>query len=381
MFRQNLLYFERMQTVYLIDYIGVHCGMHYYLEAFKKVLDSVPGFRTEILSNYSDNDKKPFFTNQYHGGTVSKARNLIGNVLRLKKKIINDPDAIYVYLTYGNYIDLMFLNVVKHARNHIIDIHEAIAQHIDNKKYLKDRFKSLYRNKIKRVICHSERTMAFLKDYGYKGHRLDVPHFKYVFPKEWNSANVPDEVKDAIDNEKVNLLFFGNITRNKGIDILIDAYNRLDKQTADRLNVIVAGKDYDGAVNEVAVSDDRSIHFFLRHISDDELMCLYSNADYLALPYRKTSQSGILEMAFYFKKPIIASSVPYFMTTLEEFPSFGMIAGSGAADYAESLKRIAVLTDKSQFFNDSDYARYENRREVEAFKQQFEKLMGEQKSK
>lgn len=24
-----------MKHIYIIDYLGVHCGMHYYLEAFK----------------------------------------------------------------------------------------------------------------------------------------------------------------------------------------------------------------------------------------------------------------------------------------------------------------------------------------------------------
>ena len=56
-------------------------------------------------------------------------------------------------------------------------------------------------------------------------------------------------------------------------------------------------------------------------------MYLYEHTDYVALPYRKTSQSGILEMAFYFRKPILASDVPYFRRMLTEFPSFGILSG------------------------------------------------------
>ena len=88
----------------------------------------------------------------------------------------------------------------------------------------------------------------------------------------------------------------------------------------------------------------------------------------MALPYRKTSQSGILEMAFYFRKPILASDVPYFRRMLTEFPSFGILSGK---DVPKHIASVIGLHSSADYFTDKDYFRYTNRSEIEAFKKQF----------
>lgn len=367
-----------MKSIYLVDYLGVHCGMHYYLEAFKVVLSGIPNTDIKILSNYQDIEgEKPFFHNQYIGSLPRKAMMLLLNMIALWSFIRRHRNDVFVFLTYGNGIDLFFIRLICQANRHIIDVHEAIAQCVDNDKRLKSKLHKLYGKRVKTVISHSGRTDEFLMEYGYSGQRLYVPHFKYVFPKKYDSEALGSDVKDAYADGMVNLLFFGNVNESKGIDILLEAVNRLDAAAASKLNVVIAGKDFDGAWRRVPVAPNRRVHFILRHISDDELRYLYQKADYLALPYRKTSQSGILEMAFYFKKPIIATNIPYFEKTLAEFPSFGLLAGNGVEDYSSALSSVVSSHDSKykSFFDDSDYARYENRREVEAFKFEFERWL------
>lgn len=54
--------------VYLVDYIGMHCGMHYYNDAFCRVLSAVPGLDVSVLSNYAgENDGRPFFFTPVQG--------------------------------------------------------------------------------------------------------------------------------------------------------------------------------------------------------------------------------------------------------------------------------------------------------------------------
>lgn len=360
-----------MKTVYIIDYLGVHCGMHYYTGAFEDVLRDAGWREVRTLSNHGIEGKKPFFLNQYKGSIVHKGTSLLRNLGRLRRFIKTHSDDIYIYLTYGNPIDMHFMRMVAKARHHIIDIHEAVAQAADSNESLKDKFRQVYSEQIKSVISHSGRTDDFLRQYGYKGQTLRVPHFKYNFSKTYNTANIPADVIEAPQSDKINVLFFGNINANKGIDILLEAYNSLSPEEADRLNIMVSGKDNDGVCRKVEIKPDRNVRFFLRHINDDELCYLYQSADYLALPYRKTSQSGILEMAFYFKKPILASDVPYFRTTLDEFPSFGLLGGNSVDDYANLLRRVIDEKDSMKFFVDSDYDRYTHRQEVEDFKRSF----------
>ncbi|MDE6378961.1 MAG: glycosyltransferase [Muribaculaceae bacterium] len=356
--------------IYLVDFIGVHCGMHYYLDAFKQILESIEGVEVGIVSNYSDNGQRPVLLNQYKGRRLTKMTSALRNLRRLSRFISRHRDDRFIYLTYGNILDPYFLKVISKAPHHCVDIHEALAQNEDSNLRLRERLANVYSNRIKNVISHSTRTDDYLMQFGFEGNRYEVPHFKYVFPREYDSASIPAELRDAVAPDKINVLFFGNITREKGIDILLDAVNNLCDEDARRINVIVAGKDIDGVYKRVRIKPDRSVSIFSRHISDDELRFLYENVDYLALPYRKTSQSGILEMAFYFKKPIIASDIPYFRKMLTQFPSFGYLDGNSSRDFSFALHEI-LKRNPSDFFKDEDYARYENRKEVEDFKDHF----------
>lgn len=357
-----------MKTIYLIDYLGIHCGMHYYLGAFKEVISSLPNTEIHILSNYSEHkSNKPFFKNQYTGCLINKAALLLWNILTLSRFIKKHPKDVFIYLTYGTYIDLFFLNIIAKAKHHIIDIHEAIAQNVDKNNCLKYILKNIYCNKINSVISHSSRTDDFLNEYQYKQNRFHVPHFKYIFPKEYSLNNVSSQLIGSIKRDKINLLFFGNLNESKGVDILIEATNRLSEDIAHKINVIIAGKDFDGSINSVIPNGQVSINIFKRHITDDELCFLYQKVDYLCLPYRKTSQSGILEMAFYFKRPIIASNIPYFKSTLKIFPSFGILANEGNDHYADAITKAVLMYSNYNFYDEEDYAKYEHRQEVQSF--------------
>lgn len=359
--------------VYIIDYIGIHCGMHYYLDAFKKLINT-PNNNVVILSNYSNIDK-PFLEHQYKGSYFNKIKSLIINYIRTNRFIKQNPDDMFIYLTYGNIIDLPFLYIVSRANNHMVDIHEAIAQNIDNKRWIKALLKSVYHTKVSSVITHSQRTNDFLDSWGYTRKRMFVPHFKYSFCKDYNINNLGDDVLKSIADSKINILFFGNITYEKGVDVLLSSVNKLDLQEVNKINVIIAGKDADGVYSTIKLKYPDNIKFLVRHINDDELVYLYKNVDYIAMPYRKTSQSGILEMAFYFKKPIIASRIPYFENMLACFPSFGILAQKHDEDSFVDALKIVLLKNKNDFFTDCEYAIYENRKEIDSFRSEFLKLL------
>ena len=354
--------------IYIVDYLGVHCGMHYYNDAFKRQLESIPDVRVSILSNYNDAGRKPFFLNQYCGARWKKVLSLVRNYWRFFRFVRKHKDDCIIYLTYGNVIDLPFLWIVSRSSRHVIDIHEAIGQDVDNNLRLKRMLKRMYSTRIKHVISHSKRTNDFLAEFQYGGERFEVPHFKYCFHKEYDLKKVGADIREAVDGSRINVLFFGNINYNKGVDILLSSINELDDKTCERLNVIVAGKDFDGTCYKVKPMAGKPVHLILRHIEDDELIFLYRHIQFLALPYRKTSQSGVLEMAFYFKKPIIASDIPYFHKVLSEFHTFGILV---SGSYSEAVKLAMTEYEPQKFFVEEEYQRYTYRIEVEEFIRRF----------
>lgn len=363
--------------VYIVDYLGSHCGMHYYDEAFRQVLERVPGVEAAILSNFPTRGSRPFFLDQYHCGKARGAVAMLRNAARLSALVKREPGAWYVFLSYGNIECFPLLRAATAAPRHLVDIHEAVAQARDASRWVRRAFAGAYAGRVRRVIVHSERTGQFLDGFGYKGQRLSVPHFRYVFPRRYDTARVGQDVAHALDPGRLNVLFFGNLNANKGVDVLLEAVNRVDPATAARLNVVVAGKDNDGACRSVATRPGRRVTLVTRHITDDELIFLYKGADMVALPYRKTSQSGILEMAFYFNKPILASDLPYFRDTLAEFPSFGRLAPCDADGYARALERMAGDWGRGEFFAPADTDRYLHRAAIDDFVGDFARLIAQ----
>lgn len=363
-----------MKHIYIIDYLGVHCDMHYYLEAFKAQIKKIAGVHVQLLSNFSDDGNPPFFFNQYNGRLPAKLSSLLRNIINLRKFVRNNPDGLYIYLTYGNRFDPLFIMLLINV-DHIIDIHEAIAQNLDKNKILKNIYNRLYSKKIRKAISHSGRTDDFLREFHYQGLTLKVPHFRYVFPKNYNKEHIANDIKSSFSKDRINLLFFGNVNESKGIDILLNAFNILPASVAEKSNIIIAGKDFDGKCHEVIPATGRNVNMILRHINDDELVYAYTHADIVCLPYRKTSQSGILEMAFYFQKPILASDIPYFREVLKEFPSFGKLACGTPDGYSSALCEFIENFNTADFFKTEDYDRYTHRKAMDTFLDDFRKQL------
>jgi|TARA_R110000737_G_scaffold345455_2_gene373991 glycosyltransferase involved in cell wall biosynthesis len=115
--------------------------------------------------------------------------------------------------------------------------------------------------------------------------------------------------KLGLDPEKKTLLFFGFIRAYKGLDLLLEAFDKLD----DSYQLVVAGEIY-GDFSPYQTIIDKSpnkhnIHLFNHYIQDDEVSLYYSAADVCILPYKSATQSGITSISYHFELPIIATDV------------------------------------------------------------------------
>jgi glycosyltransferase involved in cell wall biosynthesis len=121
-----------------------------------------------------------------------------------------------------------------------------------------------------------------------------------------------DEAKAhlKITNSK-NILFFGFIRDYKGLDILFNAIALLKNEIDVKL--IVAGEFYSNEVKYLKIIDELGIkENLLMHtdfIPTSEVKYYFSAADCVILPYRDATQSGIVQIATNFNKPVIASNV------------------------------------------------------------------------
>jgi glycosyltransferase involved in cell wall biosynthesis len=103
--------------------------------------------------------------------------------------------------------------------------------------------------------------------------------------------------------EQPSLLFFGRMSRYKGLDVLLDAMPRIwGRVPATRL--VVAGA---GPLPDAALLRDERVQVRNDHIPETEVAQLFRRASVVTLPYVQASQSGVGSQAKAHGRPIVAS--------------------------------------------------------------------------
>ncbi len=115
----------------------------------------------------------------------------------------------------------------------------------------------------------------------------------------------------GLDEGKRYILFFGFIRRYKGLDLLLEAFSLTGIRESGNVKLIVAGEFYDdealckGIIEERGMEND--IVLIDRFIADEEVPCLFSVADIVVQPYRTATQSGVTQIAYHYRKPMIVT--------------------------------------------------------------------------
>jgi len=154
----------------------------------------------------------------------------------------------------------------------------------------------------------------------------------------------------GLPSDEPVLLFFGQIKKVKGLDLLIDAFADVRRKLG-RGKLVIAGKvwkqnfqTYAEQLEKLGLGDSVQTH--IRYISDDELPNFYGAADVVVLPYRKIYQSGVLLMAMSLGVPVVASDLPGMKEVVSDGRN-GLLFASGDAD---DLARVltGIVCDQTQ---------------------------------
>ncbi len=145
----------------------------------------------------------------------------------------------------------------------------------------------------------------------------------------------------------LRVLLFGRIFAYKGLEHLIRAEAML-KDALPNLHIAVAGRGDDPWVFKPLMGDAGRYDIRNRFIEDEEVAQLFLDADIVVLPYTEASQSGVLNLAAAFGKPVIVTDVGELRATVEP-NRLGMVVPPGNAE--ELAKAIRILADNSELRN------------------------------
>jgi glycosyltransferase involved in cell wall biosynthesis len=156
------------------------------------------------------------------------------------------------------------------------------------------------------VVVHSEHGAERLRSsLGVPAERIRViPHgaFEHLtrLPAE---RQLPPELAAV---EQPVILFFGYLSRYKGVDVLLEAFARVDE--AELWVVGVPRVDMD-ELRALAERAPGRVRFLARFVEDEEVPALFRRADVVVLPYREIDQSGVLYTALAFGRPLVVTRV------------------------------------------------------------------------
>ena len=187
--------------------------------------------------------------------------------------------------------------------------------------------------------------------------------FEYVSKHYTNSKNIfyapfPSLINDDIKNGKTEvpetkgvtnyILFFGNIHLYKGVDLLYRCY--LENSELHKHKLVLAGN---GIYYFPRPTSKEGVIVINRFVDDKELADLFQKAAVVVYPYISATQSGVISIASFFKKPIVLSDVDYFKEVAENQPGVTFFKKGDTNHLARAIKdALATQVSSERIFTD-----------------------------
>lgn len=142
------------------------------------------------------------------------------------------------------------------------------------------------------------------------------------------------------------VLFFGRLRPYKGLEHLLDAFERMSNKGM-KCRLIIAGESKKGSEAyyqeierrvENHPNQDKIIRR-IQFIPDEDAELYLKAADVMALPYTEIFQSGVLFLAYSFGLPVVASDVGSFREEIVEGQTGFLCASCNPEDLANGLER------------------------------------------
>lgn len=204
------------------------------------------------------------------------------------------------------------------------------------------------------AIVHSEHDLTELKQaYGSEViDQLDlevVPHGPY----DHITLNDTPQSERPADTE-TRVLFFGLIRPYKGLEDLIEAFDSLSDDQAQRFRLTVVGETWENwskPAEMIEASPRRDqIDFVNRYVEDTEIAGFFADADVLVLPYRRGSSSGPLNIAMSFGMHVVMYAVGGLVEGVAGYEGAHLVAPDSVDGLRAALLEVAVC--RSQRFDD-----------------------------
>lgn len=200
------------------------------------------------------------------------------------------------------------------------------------------------------IIVHGERLKEILKLRGIPDTKIQViPHGDYSYYKRW--------IKDQQEEEK-SILFFGLIRDYKGLDYLLKAIPKVNKSIPG-VKLIIAG---DGDLSQYKNLYCEDINYEIQNsfIPDEDVASFFQRASLVVLPYTDASQSGVVPIAYAFKKPVIVTNVGSIPEVVDDGITGLIVPPKDVESLANAIIRLLVDKNLRNEMGENAYHKMKN---------------------
>lgn len=307
------------------------------LVAHKQKSDQYEGRRLPLISLVSAKYKNSEHIIKRFVKAIESLLNYFGLLISI---LIERPSILHFqwfpFMEFCS-VDNLYVALIKFLRPKqqiVLTVHNVYPHDMSDTNKVKYRNRFIRMDKyINHYIVHVDSSKNILiDDFGISEKKINIiPHGIFT----------PTYVPKSVKNKKgQHILMYGNNTPYKGTDLLLDALHELPLEIIRDVTVTIAGKTSDSYYKELkGKARDLNVVIIPTFIPDHQLYELIDVADYIALPYRDISQSGVLLLALFFKKPLLVSDLPSFKETLKGFTDDMFFESNNAHSLADLIKR------------------------------------------
>ena len=259
-----------------------------------------------------------------------------------------DPDVIHVH----DMADYRYLATVARVRSRypiVMSVHNA-EPHVGKKDNRMEFLRPWLRRMPDLVIVHGEHikrrllsvTNIFAEDRLYV-----IPVGSYMYHRKWLTGQADDGK---------TVLFFGGITRYKGLEYLIRATPLVSKHVPDA-RFLIAGSGADWPRCKAMIQNPES--FILREgrLTNPEVTEIFEQSSVVVLPYIEASQSGVMAVAYALGKPVIVTNVGSLPEVVAEGETGLIVPPADVDALAKAIIRILADTELCRAMGDKAYER------------------------
>ncbi len=257
------------------------------------------------------------------------------------------PALVHFHETKLPRIEKKILSFLKkHNIRLVLTAHDVL--HPERQKASKS-LENLYRA-FDHIIVHAEENrQALLRQFDLDTKIRIIPHGEYAFLSSKRIDKDDARQQLGIPFGKQVVLFFGYIRQYKGLQILIEALATA-RATIPNLFLLIVGetkenfKIYQNLIEQNNLQDH--VHKTLEYVPIEKVPIYFSAADVVALPYISIYQSGVVQLAYAYRRAVIATTVGGLPEVVEDQKTGYLVPPNSPEKFADAICTAFADSDR-----------------------------------